>query len=428
MPRRHGAFRVFPSVLIIAAVSGCGATEGSRRGATSDPLDVQFDDDPSAVEYSTGLTYDLDEGLDFSFCPHADGLNLLNAAWLAYFSANQYAHFGHLGPLLESLEFGHENEGTRWGGCARDLYAVRELEDNDALPEPLDEDAVEGWGVCIREWFTSTFSGQGREAPTTIAAAYEHHLIHESHPDAMIQFFSSGEFDVEETHFQAGTTQVMWARHRVMPLVIIAFRGTEMRRGQMFRDGLCDLRFGMVDMEGWGRVHRGFTSGLEGVDQELLGAKLEEIEGSGAQIWITGHSLGAALATLLAARILDLIERGADLSLAGLYTFGSPRVGNEEFAETFEASAERHGLSALRFRHANDVVTRIPISMFRNIEYEHVGQLVYLDRDGEMHIEPEEVPRGLYHFFSDHSSTEYYEHIHNLANEPANARFLRCSR
>lgn len=419
---------VFPWALIIAATSGCGAAQDSRRSTPNDPIDVQFTDSPDEVEYSTGLAYQLDEGLDFSFCPTATDLNLLNASWLAYFSANQYAHFAHLGPMLESLEFGRENEGMRWAGCARDLYAVRELEDNDALPYPLDDEAVAGWGVCIREWISSSFGGQGGEAQTGVAGAFERHLIHEVHPDAMIQFFSGGEFDIEEMHFEAGTTQVMWARHRTMPLVIIVFRGTEMRRGQMFRDGMADLRFRMVDMEGWGRVHRGFNAGLEAVDHELLRAKLEEIEGSGAPIWVTGHSLGAALATLLSARILDMIDEGADLDLAGVYTFGSPRVGNQEFAETFEESIERHGVSAIRFRHANDVVTRIPISMFSNIEYEHVGQLVYLDRDGEMNIEPEELPRGLYHFFSDHSSTEYYERIHDLANDPANARFLQCRR
>ncbi|MCA9453043.1 MAG: hypothetical protein KC584_10520, partial [Nitrospira sp.] len=58
--------------------------------------------------------------------------------------------------------------------------------------------------------------------------------------------------------------------------------------------------------------------------------------------WFTGHSLGAALATLAADRYGDV---------QGLYTFGSPLVGDEGFARDFY-------VSGYRFVNNNDVVAR----------------------------------------------------------------------
>ncbi|PRW34023.1 alpha beta-hydrolase [Chlorella sorokiniana] len=71
-----------------------------------------------------------------------------------------------------------------------------------------------------------------------------------------------------------------------------------------------------------------------------------------APVYVSGHSLGGALATLCA---LDLkLNQGAhDVRL---YTYGSPRVGNNVFAEWFESQIKVHW----RFTHNRDIVPSVP--------------------------------------------------------------------
>ena len=84
---------------------------------------------------------------------------------------------------------------------------------------------------------------------------------------------------------------------------------------------------------------------------------------------VTGHSLGAAMATLMAARHPQ----------AELVTFGSPRVGDEAFAAQFEDRDVR------RYVDCNDVVTMVPPGL---IGYVHAGEMHYIDRFGIVHPKP----------------------------------------
>src|SRR5262249_54451343 len=103
---------------------------------------------------------------------------------------------------------------------------------------------------------------------------------------------------------------------------------------------------------------------------KVLGAK---------PVWLTGHSLGAALATLAAARW------AAGHRVQGLYTFGSPRVGNAAFAATVPGPC-------YRFVNNNDVVTRLPPpGLFAG--YRHVGVLKYIRTDGVIVEDP--APEGV---------------------------------
>lgn len=48
------------------------------------------------------------------------------------------------------------------------------------------------------------------------------------------------------------------------------------------------------------------------------------------KVWVTGHSLGGALASIAAS---EMIARGeVDASRVQLYTFGQPRTGDVDFA------------------------------------------------------------------------------------------------
>lgn len=156
--------------------------------------------------------------------------------------------------------------------------------------------------------------------------------------------------------------------------IIISFRGTEGK----IADWVTDLR---VFKETWteenplGEVHNGFYYALssiwDGVYQETLRLRTKN-----QSIWITGHSLGGALAALAGATF-EL--QNPSLNINGVYTFGQPRIGNHSFAKRYNEK-----LNDITFRcvNNNDVVTRIPPQIFG---YRHVGKLMYFDTEGKIH-------------------------------------------
>ena len=138
-------------------------------------------------------------------------------------------------------------------------------------------------------------------------------------------------------------------------VTILAFRGTE----QSVRDFVTDSRFNLVRFGSRGKVHSGFASALAPVRGELE----RTLAGVTGRLVYTGHSLGAALATLC----VDL--RRPDR----LVTFGSPRVGNGEFVRSLE------GLSFSRHVNCADIVSRVPLEVQA---YRHLAPAVYIDRMG----------------------------------------------
>jgi len=100
-------------------------------------------------------------------------------------------------------------------------------------------------------------------------------------------------------------------------------------------------------------VHKGFYTAeqtvLPGVEKEVL--RLQTIYPDFG-VFVTGHSLGAALATLTA----------ADLSVAGvknlqLFNYGSPRVGNTAFANFYPTVVPKRN----RVTHHKDIVPHCPM-------------------------------------------------------------------
>src|SRR5262249_24342235 len=118
-------------------------------------------------------------------------------------------------------------------------------------------------------------------------------------------------------------------------------------------------------------MHRGFRRALDQVWDDLE-THLDELRSR--PLWLTGHSLGGALATLAAARLAT--TRGGK----GLYTFGCPRVGNATFTTTVPHPWHR-------FVNSNDVVARLPPpGLFAG--YQHGGVLHYIRTDGRIDEDP----------------------------------------
>jgi triacylglycerol lipase len=154
--------------------------------------------------------------------------------------------------------------------------------------------------------------------------------------------------------------------------IVVAFRGTEPEKLQ---DWMCDLDIQFCKGP-FGRVHNGFNLALSHVWDEL-NACVTQFQDKGQSLWVTGHSLGAALATLATAR-----WREHDKPVHGLYNFGSPRVGDRVFERTF---GQDFCSRDFRFVNNADLVTRVPL---RAMGYSHAGTLLYFTDKGELKADP----------------------------------------
>lgn len=123
--------------------------------------------------------------------------------------------------------------------------------------------------------------------------------------------------------------------------LVLAFRGTE---ATSVKDIKADADAVSVHADNGGRVHRGFQTAFQAGYLDIKAA-LKAYEDQ--PLILTGHSLGGALATL-AAR--ELNHPGG---LAACYTFGAPRVGDEEWVSDLKTPL-------YRVVNAADCVTMLP--------------------------------------------------------------------
>jgi len=148
-------------------------------------------------------------------------------------------------------------------------------------------------------------------------------------------------------------------------LAVVAFRGTDAADPTDLADDADIIQYKWPQ---GGRVHQGFADALDHVLEDVETA-LKKVKG---RVLFTGHSLGAALATLLAS------VRKPDC----LYTFGSPRVGDGEFVATLDGVASR------RFVDCCDIVARVPPESLPDETFVHYGVPYYIDRSRAIRENP----------------------------------------
>ena len=147
--------------------------------------------------------------------------------------------------------------------------------------------------------------------------------------------------------------------------VIITCRGTQ---ASEMSDIFADLEVFKSDSVTGTKIHQGFKEEVDKIYDKVE----EKVElHLGKKIWATGHSLGGAMATILAQRL----EFASGHDVDTLYTFGSPRVGGPKF----RAWCNKH-LNHQRFVNNNDVVPCVP-SFFR---WRHTGKCHYIKSTGEV--------------------------------------------
>ena len=191
--------------------------------------------------------------------------------------------------------------------------------------------------------------------------------------------------------------------------IVIACRGTQPNE---FNDIRADLRAVPVMAETVGKVHLGFKKEVD----DLWPMVCEDINRKAnikKNLWFCGHSLGAAMATIMASRCLHNDELNDPLEL---YTYGSPRVGWRKYVKSL-------GVTHHRWVNNNDIVTGVPLWL---MGYVHHGDKHYLNAYGKVRNPSgwqlfKDRMRGMWmgikkkriDNFSDHSITDYIKHIEN---------------
>ena len=113
-------------------------------------------------------------------------------------------------------------------------------------------------------------------------------------------------------------------------------------------------------------VHGGFYgiySGIQARLWELWNTKYKSVS---TQLLITGHSLGAALATMCGFDFGGTVS-GVDTYV---YTFAAPRSGNTEYASAFDAINP----DSYRIFNTEDIVPALPPPIWLEYVYTHAGK------------------------------------------------------
>ena len=172
------------------------------------------------------------------------------------------------------------------------------------------------------------------------------YLPFENSPDSLMKALSEADFEFVKP-FNSNGTQAFLAKRECDKMAILVFRGTQKEDP---KDIVTDLKTNFYQDEKGIKIHDGFYKAFKCVEKDIRSA-CENLRGF--SLYVTGHSLGGALA-LIATRALN-----SD-NLAACYTFGSPKVGNEEFDDDIKPPI-------YRIVNAYDIVPFSPPAYFINL-------------------------------------------------------------
>ena len=168
-----------------------------------------------------------------------------------------------------------------------------------------------------------------------------------------------GGFKLIKTFYSKETDTQAFLAQSSEGYAVLAFRGTETAKRQDVRIDAQALRVSVLE----GRIHGGFRVAYDGVAKDIEKSVLKL---KGTPLYVTGHSLGAALATVATQR-LEHNPRTREI-IAACYTFGSPRVGDTHYDLEFKSPI-------YRIVNTTDIVTVIPLLA---MGYIHIGDVRFL--------------------------------------------------
>lgn len=192
--------------------------------------------------------------------------------------------------------------------------------------------------------------------------------------------------------------------------LVIACRGTQPTE---FNDISADLKAMPVVAETVSRVHRGFKAEVDEL-WPMISEDLQRKTNRDKDVWFTGHSLGAAMTTIMASRCNCDVDMP---DIQEVYTYGSPRVGWRGYCNSLQVKHHR-------WVNNNDIVTTVPL---RVMGYVHHGTEHYMNAYGlERKLTPWQrakdrwrgmwmgIKQGKVDNFGDHSMTEYIANLEKM--------------
>jgi len=208
---------------------------------------------------------------------------------------------------------------------------------------PVEEGAPnEKRSEYIKEYFVERITNMISDKHANLVAtlienvAYDHTLNKRLLDEQLTEF----DFKVVKT-FDRGGSQAILIEHK--EYLVLAFRGTE---PDSLPDIKSDARANIRKCETQGMIHSGFYFAYMQIRKDIE-ETLQSTPYTDKPLYITGHSLGGALATVATKYIY---HKGG---LAACYTFGSPRVGNDDWINNIKTPIHR-------LVNAADCVTMLP--------------------------------------------------------------------
>ena len=154
--------------------------------------------------------------------------------------------------------------------------------------------------------------------------------------------------------------------HNSSDAALLALRGTQ---PDDVSDIAHDLEAALIEWpESGGRVHAGFAAAIRSLLPQIR-QWIADIKLDPKMLIVTGHSLGAAMATLAA----SILHPG------WLVTLGSPRAGDTRFVSTVQAA------NIQRIVDCCDIVTRVPPPG----AYTHLPTCTYITRTAQQVSDPD---------------------------------------
>jgi hypothetical protein len=207
--------------------------------------------------------------------------------------------------------------------------------------------------------------GNARAMAWTSQLAYETQL-----PDKVVRISQKWGFETIRCFQQpAKTTLPLSSTHGIVGFrgeaSIIAFAGTDPLN---LLNWVSDFYLGRPGQD----AHEGFVDAAASVWREVsdfVGRSIAERRA----LFITGHSLGAAIALVTA----DRVRTEEKVDEAEIYAFGCPRVWHTNFAEPFINTL---GSTTYRLVYGQDVVATVPPT---TLDFRHVGRLLQCARGGK---------------------------------------------
>lgn len=176
-------------------------------------------------------------------------------------------------------------------------------------------------------------------------------------------FAFSGGLKIIKTYDRRGT-QALLLGHSLYS--VLAIRGSNERI-----DWRNNFTFQLAD--GRDKIHSGFLNATRAISGEVC-ADLQDGRIARRPLYLTGHSAGGAIATVLSKMLYDRA-----IPFERVYTFGQPRVFGTATAKRYD---EKLRLKLIRYQNRIDIAHILPPWFFG---YRHVGTLRYFDSEGNMH-------------------------------------------